>query len=1481
MDVPIDRPWFIQGVQVPIDPPVGEEPQLHLDQMLHQDEIDMYERRYGSIRSYFKESRLGRVSLYNLRIPVNGSIEAVSGYLRTVFDRQATSFKFNAAVGAILKHKTSGLIRYFHPSQNNYRLLEENISVQHWDDLSQFIDMTGNLEWTEHAAMQMPNSSWKVIMVTNITMYVFHMNPHPIGGKSFLLDECEEDGNSGDEYDSENDVFGDDDDDDESSQPPPCKRSKQVSGVTTVPMNNENMCVFYCIQMHKECNQNGYREPPKSVYLKRRGKEVKELFTKWWSAVSPGKHCNNFQGVFMDDLEKVETYFDLGINVYTRSDEGNSGQSDKANAILVRRPPNKHKEVINVHLSGATHFDFIWSMDSYASSFTCKNCGQLWKRRYNCERHENSCVRASRYRYVGGPYSTRKSFYDHLAEVGIWVEPQDRFYEYRATYDLESCLVPIQNQKGYTSRHVPMSVSIASNVPGFEGPFCIVSDGDAQKMVNGMITQLLIISDEAYQLTSTRMEKYIDKLDDLKKRHALEVTDPDPTASCHRNTPIQRAENKFKTWMRAMPVVSFNGSRYDLQLIKPHIAQIYSVTDPVHAMKADTSPSALEDRTVPELGDCLSYMIKKGNAITCLSTKKLTFLDVCNYIPPGYNYAKYLETYGNGQVGTKSWFPYEYVVSLDKLNEPQIPPYQSFYSSLKQTNTLEEGLGEQQGRQNYAELQRIWDEHDMKTLKDLLIFYNNSDTYPFLKALNRQASLYREYDLDMLKDAPSLPGLSLKYGMKGLNGAFHTFDESKADLCHLLYDSLVGGPSLVFCRYAEVGVTGIRTPDYGDAALTCQSIYGFDANMLYPWGMAQEMPIGPCIVRKEPLYRATETRNWKGYSNVSMEWLNYEAHVRGDINIQHKGNGPEVKIGSKHIPVDGYHAESETIFQFHGCMFHGHTCQDPKDPDASWLGLTLQQRRDRTERVHEYLQRGCGYHVVTMWECRWKYMKQSDPAIREFIKANLSETDINSDEPIPDPGSDMKSILQAIQDDKLFGMALVDLHTPEVLKHKFRDLPPIFKRAEVGRADIGEHMKKYCEESGLLPSPRPMLISSYFAVNTLIATPLLKWYIDMGLIVTRVYMVMQYRRSRCFLRVTENAAEKRRIADLDSSQKLAGESTKLLANSIYGKTCERKSRFKEVKFVSGAAASAAVCSKRFHDMTKLEAYGELPMPSDAKDRTIDPDSLTSLQDMCHVDEESERSDVYELSMAPRKINMDLPIQIAFFVYSYAKMCMLQFRFEMMEEYMEHNKWCPLYMDTDSYYVSLAGEELHDVIKHEKKREFYTHYPLWFPTLACDRHSDEFINTATQLSPAAWYPLRKCCMDAHTYNLRTPGLFKTEFSNGKSMVSLCSKTYFCSHDTENKFSCKGLQKRNNTDVLNHSTYYEVLTKHKPAGGVNRGMKSTKQGHVYTYEQPRMSLSYMYAKRRVLDDGVHTEPLNLWSLRTTEIGECEWFMASVCH
>ena len=90
----------------------------------------------------------------------------------------------------------------------------------------------------------------------------------------------------------------------------------------------------------------------------------------------------------------------------------------------------------------------------------------------------------------------------------------------------------------------------------------------------------------------------------------------------------------------------------------------------------------------------------------------------------------------------------------------------------------------------------------MRELKDLLIYYNNNDVIPFLKARDRQVAYYRDINLDMLKDAPTLPGLALKFGMQGLHGVFHTFHTSQAELAHMVSNSIVGGPSIVLslCR---------------------------------------------------------------------------------------------------------------------------------------------------------------------------------------------------------------------------------------------------------------------------------------------------------------------------------------------------------------------------------------------------------------------------------------------------------------------------------------------------------------------------------------------------------------------------------------------------------------------------------------------------------------------------------------------------------
>ena len=59
----------------------------------------------------------------------------------------------------------------------------------------------------------------------------------------------------------------------------------------------------------------------------------------------------------------------------------------------------------------------------------------------------------------------------------------------------------------------------------------------------------------------------------------------------------------------------------------------------------------------------------------------------------------------------------------------------------------------------------------------------------------------------------------------------------------MLKEAVVGGPSLVFTRYHEVGVTKIRSHRIAKP-LVCKNILGYDANALYLSTMLRDMPCG-------------------------------------------------------------------------------------------------------------------------------------------------------------------------------------------------------------------------------------------------------------------------------------------------------------------------------------------------------------------------------------------------------------------------------------------------------------------------------------------------------------------------------------------------------------------------------------------------------------------------------------------------------------
>src|SRR5580692_6583079 len=60
------------------------------------------------------------------------------------------------------------------------------------------------------------------------------------------------------------------------------------------------------------------------------------------------------------------------------------------------------------------------------------------------------------------------------------------------------------------------------------------------------------------------------------------------------------------------------------------------------------------------------------------------------------------------------------------------------------------------------------------------------------------------------------------------------------------------------------------------------------------------------------------------YSIKSVKWLKYMSSTY-NIDIKHACNGGEqaIILNGQKYKVDGYHKQSKTVFQFHGCYYHG------------------------------------------------------------------------------------------------------------------------------------------------------------------------------------------------------------------------------------------------------------------------------------------------------------------------------------------------------------------------------------------------------------------------------------------------------------------------------------------------------------------------------------------------------------------------------
>src|SRR3978361_846266 len=127
-------------------------------------------------------------------------------------------------------------------------------------------------------------------------------------------------------------------------------------------------------------------------------------------------------------------------------------------------------------------------------------------------------------------------------------------------------------------------------------------------------------------------------------------------------------------------------------------------------------------------------------------------------------------------------------------------------------------------------------------------------------------------------------------------------------------------------------------------------------------------------------YRAADTQ-----SRIATQWLIYEEMQRG-INIQHSAKQREAVIDG--LKVDGYCPETNQVFEFQGCYFHGCSqCYNTTDRDKALHEDStdcLNARYERTLKKVEQLKQK-GYEVVEMWEHEFRELLKKNKELQQSL----------------------------------------------------------------------------------------------------------------------------------------------------------------------------------------------------------------------------------------------------------------------------------------------------------------------------------------------------------------------------------------------------------------------------------------------------------------------------------------------------------------
>ena len=282
---------------------------------------------------------------------------------------------------------------------------------------------------------------------------------------------------------------------------------------------------------------------------------------------------------------------------------------------------------------------------------------------------------------------------------------------------------------------------------------------------------------------------------------------------------------------KVLPVIFHNLQGYDAHLFIKQLARLEG--------KLDCIPSTEEkyisfSKTI-KVGEYKDYSgssfdikfeIRFLDSFKFLQTSLANL--VSNLSPGDFINTKHAFKFNTSLLTRKGVYPYDYVSSLEKLSETQLPPKEEFYSKLNDEDITDD---------DYQHTIRVWNTFGCKTIRDYHDLYLKSDVMLLADVFeNFRKTCLHHYKLDPAHYYTS-PGLVWDACLKTTGQNLELLHDY--DMLMMFEQGIRGGITHISKRYAEANNKYMKNYDNKKESTFIQYL---DANNLYGWAMTQNLP---------------------------------------------------------------------------------------------------------------------------------------------------------------------------------------------------------------------------------------------------------------------------------------------------------------------------------------------------------------------------------------------------------------------------------------------------------------------------------------------------------------------------------------------------------------------------------------------------------------------------------------------------------------